>query len=60
MPDNPNIRGQQDRLRINVHQEHELRYWCKALGCTPDELRELVKRVGPMAADVRRALGLKH
>jgi hypothetical protein len=31
-----------------------LDYWTKELGVTPDKLKEIVKRVGPMADDVRR------
>lgn len=57
MPDDPKQRGNQDRLRINVHERHEVRYWCKALGVTEDELRAAVHAVGPMAADVREHLG---
>jgi hypothetical protein len=56
MADNPNQRGTQDRQRIDVSQEHELRYWTQQLGVSADKLREIVKRVGPMATDVRRAL----
>ena len=58
MADDPSIRGQQDRLRINLNQEHEVRYWSEKLGCTADELRRIVDEVGPMAADVeQRARG---
>lgn len=56
MSDDLTNRGNADRIRINVHEKHELAYWTKALGVTPDELRATVKRVGVMAADVRRAL----
>ena len=27
MPDNPNIRGDGDRQRINVDQPYEVKYW---------------------------------
>jgi hypothetical protein len=54
MADNPSIRGQQARQRINVNQEHELRYWSEKLGVTPDELRQAVDAVGPMADDVEQ------
>ena len=56
MPDNPSIRGGGDRLRINVDQEHEVRYWSQKLGVTPEELRTAVKDVGPMAAAVEQRL----
>jgi hypothetical protein len=56
MADNPEIRGTQDRRRINLSQPHEVKYWTKALGVTEQQLREAVQRVGSIAEDVRRAL----
>jgi hypothetical protein len=50
-------RGPQDRARINVHESWEVDYWCKRLGVTPAQLRQAVKKAGPMAKDVRRELG---
>ncbi|MCQ4271094.1 MULTISPECIES: DUF3606 domain-containing protein [Pseudomonas] len=49
-------RGPQDRARINVGEEHELRYWTKTLGVTEAELRAAVKAVGVMADKVRAYL----
>ena len=54
MADNPSLRGTQDRQRIDIHQEHEVRYWTQKLGVTPDELREAVEAVGPMADAVEQ------
>jgi hypothetical protein len=54
MADNTAARGQQDRTRINVNQEHELRYWTEKFGCTADELRAAVSAVGPMAEAVEQ------
>jgi hypothetical protein len=54
MSDNPNITDYRDRDRINVHQDHELRYWSKELGVTPEILKDTVQKVGVMAVDVRR------
>ena len=56
MADNPNIRQPQDRRRINVNQEHELRHWSEKFGVTPDQLRDAVEAAGPMADDVERHL----
>jgi len=53
MTDNPRDRGEADRSRINVNQEHEVRYWTKALDVTEDELRSAVDAVGPVADKVR-------
>jgi hypothetical protein len=57
MSDDLKNRGEQDRLRINVHEEHEVRYWTKELNVTREELERAVKAVGVMAADVRKHLG---
>jgi hypothetical protein len=54
MADNPGIRGQQDRSRINMEQEHEVRYWSQKLGISSDELRRVVGEVGPMAEAVEQ------
>jgi hypothetical protein len=54
MADNPTIRGQQDRQRINMKQQHQVRYWSERLGVTPDELRQAVDAMGPMADDVEQ------
>lgn len=57
MADDTTIRGQQDRSRINVHEEHEVRYWTEALGINKEQLVAAVKEVGPMADAVRTKLG---
>ena len=57
MSDDKSKSGSQDRLRINVHEDYELRDWSKQLGVTPERLKELVKEHGPIAANIRRALG---
>jgi hypothetical protein len=54
--DNVNERGPQDRNRINIGQQHEVRYWTKQLGCSEDELRRAVGKVGTSADAVRRLL----
>jgi hypothetical protein len=59
MPDNRADRGKQDRERINVSEDHELRYWSTKFGCTKEELVAVVKRVGPMAKDVERAIAAR-
>ena len=57
MADDLNNRGQQDRTRINVHEEHEVRYWTEALGVSKEQLEAAVKEVGPLASAVRQRLG---
>ncbi|ASR45188.1 DUF3606 domain-containing protein [Xanthomonas citri pv. mangiferaeindicae] len=57
MSDDKSKTGAADRDRINVDEDYELRYWTQALDVTPEQLREAVAAVGPMARDVRRHLG---
>lgn len=49
--------GKQDRDRIDVNEDYELRDWSKKFGVTPDELKSAVEIVGPMAKDVQEHLG---
>jgi hypothetical protein len=37
MSDDRNRKGQQDRSRIDVSEDYELRYWTKELGVSPDQ-----------------------
>ena len=57
MSDDLKNSGQQDRSRINVHEEHEVRYWTEALGVSREELERAVKQVGVSASAVREHLG---
>ena len=45
-----------DRKLIALSQPHEVRDWCKSLGCTEAELRAAVGAVGRSAAKVRAHL----
>ena len=56
MSDNLQNRGRQDRARINVHEDWEVRHWTEALGVSKEELEEAVKQVGPVADKVREHL----
>lgn len=56
MSDDLQNRGPRDRARVNVNEDWEVRWWCKEFGCTEQQLRDTVKRVGVMADNVRRAL----
>ena len=47
----------QDRERINVNQEYELRDWAKSLKTTPERVKEAVQAVGDRADKVREYLG---
>jgi hypothetical protein len=52
MADDLRNRGPADRAQVNLHEEHEVRYWCDQFNCSEDELREAAQTVGPMAADI--------
>jgi hypothetical protein len=57
MSDDKSIRGPADAQRINLHEDYEVQYWTTELEITEEKLRETVRKVGVMAADVRKALG---
>jgi hypothetical protein len=52
MADSPTMTRPQDAQRVNVHQDHELRYWSDKFGVSAERLREAVKQVGPMVENV--------
>ena len=53
MSDDKSKSGGQDRQRINIHQDYELRDWAKSLNTTPERLKEAVQAVGDRADKVR-------
>ena len=50
-------RGPQDRYRINLSDESDVRYWTYALGVSSESLKEAVDAVGVLVNDVRVFLG---
>jgi hypothetical protein len=56
MADDLKNRGVQDRARINLNEQHEVRYWTKELGVDEDQLRTAVAAVGVSAKAVRQFL----
>ena len=52
MPDNLKSTGGQDRKRINVNEDYELRDWSKKFDVTPEQLKDAVRAVGDRADDV--------
>lgn len=57
MSDDPGKRSPQDSARVNVHEEHEVRYWTGKWDVTREELTAAVGRAGVMVTDVARELG---
>jgi hypothetical protein len=59
MPDDLSKRGGQDRRRINVNQDHELRNWSLKFGVSPEALKKAVQEVGDSSDDVERHLKVR-
>jgi len=56
MPDDKTKRGGQDRTRIDINEDYELRDWSEKFGVSKDRLKEAVQAVGDKAADVQKYL----
>lgn len=56
MADDLSNRGTQDRSKINMHEEHEVRYWTKHLGVSKEQLQKAVDKVGNAASAVKKEL----
>jgi len=56
MADDLTRRGGQDRARINIQQDHEVRDWAARFGVTKEQLKAAVQAVGDRADDVERHL----
>lgn len=56
MADDKTNRGPQDRSRINLSEDYEVRYWTDKLGVSKSQLEEAVREVGPSASAVEAAL----
>ena len=46
--------------RIDLHADHELRYWSERFGVPKDEIEAAIKRVGPRVEDVAREVSLLY
>lgn len=60
MPDNLNSTGGQDRDRISLEEDYEVRDWAAKFGVTPDDVRAAVKAVGDRAEAVKEYLHTHH
>jgi hypothetical protein len=60
MPDDKSQAHGQDRERIDVTQEYELRDWAKSLNTTPERVKEAVQAVGDRADKVREYVGQRE
>jgi hypothetical protein len=57
MADDRTKPGEPDRSRINLNEDYEVRYWCKELRVSPDELQHMVAEHGNSVEKIRAALG---
>jgi len=57
MADDPNNRGPQDRSRISLSQDYEVRYWTQKFGISAEVLKAAVQKVGASADAVETELG---
>lgn len=60
MPDDKTNSGGQDRARIALSQDYEVRDWAKKFGVTPEELKAAVMAVGNIASVVEAHLKNKR
>ncbi len=56
MSDDKTKPGGQDRTRINVNEDYELRDWSKKFNVSPEQLKAAVQAVGTSAAAVEQHL----
>lgn len=54
MADDRTLASGQDRNRVNLDQDYEVRYWTEKWGVSREELRAAVAKVGPMTSDLER------
>jgi hypothetical protein len=45
-----------DRLKIDVRDAWELRWWCRQFGCTEAQLKAAIDAMGAIAGNVRKYL----
>ena len=57
MADDLKNRGAQDRSRVNVNEDHEVRYWTQKWGVSEERLAAAVNKVGVAVDAVARELG---
>jgi len=56
MSDDKTKSGGQDRTRISLSEDYEVRDWSKKFGVTPEQLKAAVVAVGDQAAAVEAHL----
>ena len=49
-------KGSEDRSKINMSEDYEVKYWTRELGVSKEQLQKAVDKVGNSAAAVRKEL----
>ncbi len=57
MADDRTITGPADRIRININEDYEVRYWTEKWRISREELAAAVSEAGVMVKDVAKKLG---
>jgi hypothetical protein len=60
MADDRTITGLADRLRINMNEDYEVRYWTQKWNVSREELADAVRAAGVMVKDVAKKLGKEN
>jgi len=50
-------KGSQDRSKINMSEDYEVKYWSRELRVSKEQLQAAVDKVGNSAAAVRKEIG---
>jgi len=56
MPDDKSKSGGQDRTRININEDYEVRDWAQKFGVSPEQLKSAVAKGGDRADAVAQYL----
>ncbi len=56
---NNEIKLRHQELRIDVKESWDLNYWCGELNVRAEELKEIIKIVGPSVSEIRLYLAKK-
>ena len=56
MADDKTNRGPQDRSRINLSEDYEVRYWTDKFGVSREQLEDVIKKAGVSAKAVEDEL----
>ena len=56
---NKDLKGPEDRKRINIFESHEVKYWATKLGVTQQDIETAVYQVGDLVDDVKEYLNKK-